>query len=115
MNIKEDLKKLIIDSLALEEIIPDDIKDDEPLFEEGLGLDSIDALELGMAIKRKYNISLESNKEENRKTFYSRINGLKIYKRTNFWRIKKYSYRRIGNCRTGYQTGSKSFWGFGFR
>lgn len=71
MDIKVELKKLIIDSLALEEITPDDIKDDEPLFNEGLGLDSIDALELGMAIKRKYNISLESNKEENQKIFYS--------------------------------------------
>ena len=71
MDIKVELKKLIIDSLALEEITPDDINDDEPLFNEGLGLDSIDALELGMAIKRKYNISLESNKEENQKIFYS--------------------------------------------
>jgi len=71
MELKEELKKLIIESLALEEIAPSDIKDDEPLFGEGLGLDSIDALELGMALKRKYNITLESNKEENKKHFYS--------------------------------------------
>ena len=71
MSIKEDIKKLIIESLALEEITPEDIKDDEPLFNEGLGLDSIDALELGMAIKRKYNISLEEDKDVNKKYFYS--------------------------------------------
>ena len=62
MELREELKQLIIDSLALEEITPSDIKDDEPLFNEGLGLDSIDALELGMALKRKYDITLESNK-----------------------------------------------------
>ncbi len=71
MSIKEDIKKLIIESLALEEITPEDIKDDEPLFNEGLGLDSIDALELGMAIKRKYNISMEEDKDVNKKYFYS--------------------------------------------
>ena len=65
MELREELKQLIIESLALEEITPSDIKDDEPLFNEGLGLDSIDALELGMALKRKYDITLESNKEEN--------------------------------------------------
>ena len=67
MELREELKQLIIESLALEEITPSDIKDDEPLFNEGLGLDSIDALELGMALKRKYDITLESNKEENQK------------------------------------------------
>lgn len=71
MDIKEELKNLIIESLSLEDITPSDIQDDEPLFNEGLGLDSIDALELGMAIKRKYNITMESNKEENKKYFYS--------------------------------------------
>ena len=71
MNRKEEIKKLIIESLALEEITPEDIKDDEPLFSEGLGLDSIDALELGMAIKRKYNISMEEDKDVNKKYFYS--------------------------------------------
>lgn len=71
MDIKNELKNLIITSLALEEISAEDIKDDEPLFGEGLGLDSIDALELGMALKKKYNITLDSNREENKKYFYS--------------------------------------------
>lgn len=74
-DLKTELKKLIIESLELEEISPEDISDDEPLFVDGLGLDSIDALELGMALKRKYNITLGTNKEENKKYFYS-INTL---------------------------------------
>ena len=75
MSLKEELKELIIDTLELEEISPDDISDEEPLFVDGLGLDSIDALELGMALKRKYNIDMSSNKEGNKKYFYS-INTL---------------------------------------
>lgn len=75
MDIKTELKNLIITSLALEEINAEDIKDDEPLFGEGLGLDSIDALELGMALKKKYNITLDSDRDENKKYFYS-INTL---------------------------------------
>ena len=71
MDIKDELKTLIIESLALDGVNPEDIKNDEALFGEGLGLDSIDALELGMAIKRKYNITMESNKEENKAYFYS--------------------------------------------
>ncbi len=71
MDIKNELKTLIIKSLELDGVSPEDIKDNEPLFGEGLGLDSIDALELGMAIKRKYNITMSSNKEENKKYFYS--------------------------------------------
>ncbi len=71
MDIEKDLKTLIIETLELEEITPDDIKNEEPLFGEGLGLDSIDALELGMALKRKYNITLSTDKEQNKKFFYS--------------------------------------------
>ena len=71
MDLEQQIKVMIIDSLELEEILPEDIADDEPLFNDGLGLDSIDALELGMALKRKFNIELSKNKEENRKYFYS--------------------------------------------
>ncbi len=71
MSLELEIKKLIIESLDLEDISVDDIKDEEALFGEGLGLDSIDALELGMAIKRHFNIKLSSNKEENKKYFYS--------------------------------------------
>ena len=71
MMLEEEIKKIIINSLELEDITVDDIVDEEPLFGDGLGLDSIDALELGMALKKKFNIILSSNKEENKKYFYS--------------------------------------------
>ena len=71
MSLELEIKKLIISSLDLEDITPDDIDDNEALFGEGLGLDSIDALELGMALKRHFNLKLSSNKEENKKHFYS--------------------------------------------
>ena len=71
MELKEELKNLIISTLELDEILPEDIADDEPLFIEGLGLDSIDALELGMALKKKYNIVMSTNKEENKQHFTS--------------------------------------------
>ena len=66
MCLENEIKTLIIESLELEDITVDDIKDDEPLFISGLGLDSIDALELGMALKKKYNVDLSDNKEENK-------------------------------------------------
>lgn len=71
MSIENELKKLIIKSLELEDITVDDIEDEAPLFIEGLGLDSIDALELGMALKKKYNLKMSADKEQNKKYFYS--------------------------------------------
>ena len=65
------IKQLIIDSLDLEDITVEDIPDDEPLFGEGLGLDSIDALELGMALKKEFNLKYDKDKDENKKHFYS--------------------------------------------
>lgn len=82
MNLQEDIKKLIISSLELEDITPSDIEDDAPLFNEGLGLDSIDALELGMALKRKYGVKLSSDKELNKKYFYS-VNTLAEFIKEN--------------------------------
>ena len=71
MELSKQIKQLIISCLELDDITPDDIKDDEPLFNEGLGLDSIDALELGMALKKEFEINFSKNKEENKKYFYS--------------------------------------------
>lgn len=71
MCLEKEIKTLIIDALELEDITIDDIKDEEPLFISGLGLDSIDALELGMALKKKYSIDLSENKEDNKRYFYS--------------------------------------------
>lgn len=66
-----EVKKLIIESLNLEDIKPEDIDASAPLFGEGLGLDSIDALELAMAIKKKYGISTKTDDERNHAIFRS--------------------------------------------
>ncbi|MDY6010620.1 MAG: phosphopantetheine-binding protein [Duodenibacillus sp.] len=67
--LETELKALIIESLELEDISIDDIDSTAPLFVEGLGLDSIDALELGLALKKKYGITLSSENEDNKKHF----------------------------------------------
>lgn len=71
MKLEEQIKNLIINSLELEDISIDDISDDEPLFGDGLGLDSIDALEIGMALKKEFNLTLGKDKDTNKKYFYS--------------------------------------------
>jgi acyl carrier protein len=70
-SLENELKQLIIDSLALEDIGIDDIDTKEPLFNEGLGLDSIDALELGLAIRKKYNVRIDAEKDDVVKIFAS--------------------------------------------
>lgn len=63
----QELKRFIIETMNLEDIAPEDIGDDALLFaEDGLGLDSIDALELVLALKKKYGIVLEANDEKSR-------------------------------------------------
>ena len=57
--LKLDLKNLIIDTLSLEDVTTADIGDNDPLFGDGLGLDSIDALEIGVAIKKTYGVELK--------------------------------------------------------
>ena len=71
MGLEQQIKEIIIKSLELEDISIEDIQDEEPLFNEGLGLDSIDALELGMALKKEFDITLSKDKNENKKHFYS--------------------------------------------
>ena len=68
-TLKHEIKQLIITSLALEDITAADIGDDMELFGDGLGLDSIDALELGIALRKKYNLQLESGNAGNREHF----------------------------------------------
>jgi len=58
-TLKSKLKLLIIKTLRLEDVKPDSIKDEDPLFGEGLGLDSIDALELVVAIEKHYGVLIE--------------------------------------------------------
>lgn len=69
--LEQELKQLIIDTLDLEDISVDDIVSDEPLFLDGLGLDSIDALELGLALQKTYGVKLDSDSEETRQHFAS--------------------------------------------
>jgi len=71
----KDVKQLIIETLELEDIEPADIADNEALFVDGLGLDSIDALELGVAIKKAYNVKIDGDSDDSKKHFYS-VNSL---------------------------------------
>ncbi|MBV8634951.1 MAG: acyl carrier protein [Burkholderiaceae bacterium] len=69
--LEQEVKELIIDVLQLEDITPTDIETDAPLFVEGLGLDSIDALELGVALQKRYGITLSADSAETRQHFAS--------------------------------------------
>lgn len=77
-ELKEQIKEVIIDSLDLEDVKAEDIVDSEPLFGEGLGLDSIDALELGVALKKKFGVKFSSESSDNKKNFAS-VNALAEY------------------------------------
>ncbi|MDO9161490.1 MAG: phosphopantetheine-binding protein [Methylococcaceae bacterium] len=70
-TMENELKQLIIDALDLEDISIADIDSQAPLFNDGLGLDSIDALELGLAIRKKYNVKIDAEKEDVVKIFSS--------------------------------------------
>tara|TARA_R110000868_G_scaffold61059_4_gene185721 strand:+ start:17196 stop:17456 length:261 start_codon:yes stop_codon:yes gene_type:complete len=70
-DLAEELKKLLIETLDLEEIGPEDIETEAPLFGDGLGLDSIDALELGVAIQKRYDIKIDTTSEDIGKWFHS--------------------------------------------
>lgn len=70
LELENTIKQVIIDTLNLEDYSVNDIKSQEPLFGEGLGLDSIDSLELGIAIKKKFNLKLDVD-EDIKENFYS--------------------------------------------
>jgi acyl carrier protein len=57
-SLRAELKKLVVDALKLDDVRAEDIEDKAPLFGEGLGLDSIDALELAVAVERRYKVSI---------------------------------------------------------
>ncbi|MGZ4960113.1 MAG: phosphopantetheine-binding protein [Methylomonas sp.] len=65
------LKTMLIEGLRLEDIMPDDISPDAALFEGGLGLDSIDALEIGVMLDRQYGVKITSGDERNQQIFAS--------------------------------------------
>lgn len=76
-SLKEQLKAQIIEALNLEEMQPADIQDDQPLFGEGLGLDSIDALELIVLLDKQYGIKLSNPKEG--KAIFQSIDSMAEY------------------------------------
>ncbi len=70
-DLEMDMKRLIVESLMLDNVKPEEIDSAAPLFGSGLGLDSIDALELAMAIERRYGVKLRADDEGNRAIFAS--------------------------------------------
>jgi acyl carrier protein len=70
-ELEREIKVLIVTTLSLEDIAADDIDSTAPLFNEGLGLDSIDALELGLALQKRYGLTLSVDSEETRRHFAS--------------------------------------------
>lgn len=73
-----ELKMLVIESLGLEDMTPADIASDAPLFGDGLGLDSVDALELGLAVQKRYGITIDPETRNMRDHFTS-INSLAAF------------------------------------
>jgi len=77
-DLERDIKALIIDALKLEDIQPDDIDSQEMLFGTGLGLDSIDALELGIALRKHYGLRIETITAEV-KAHFSSVRSLALF------------------------------------
>lgn len=70
-QLEEDIKRLIVDALMLDDVEPEKIDPEAPLFGDGLGLDSIDALELAIAIDRRFGVKIRAEDESTREIFAS--------------------------------------------
>jgi acyl carrier protein len=70
-----DIKKLIVEVLDLEDLKPEDIDDKQALFGGGLGLDSIDALELGVALRKRYQVQIDAD-DPHVKRYFRNVSGL---------------------------------------
>ena len=68
---EREMAQLLVESLNLEDVAAAEIDPDAPLFNAGLGLDSIDALELSLAISKRYGVQLRSDNDGNRRVFAS--------------------------------------------
>lgn len=77
MDTKEKLKKILVEDLNLEELTPEEIQDDAPLFGEGLGLDSLDAVELVVLVQKHFGLEIK-DMQEGRAAFQS-VNALAAY------------------------------------
>lgn len=78
VELRSEVASMIVEALVLDDVTPDEIVPDEALFGDGLGLDSIDALEIAFAIAQKYGIKLRSGDEQNAELFAS-LNALTKY------------------------------------
>jgi acyl carrier protein len=70
-ELEHEIKKIIIDALMLEDTAPEDIETDAALFDSGLGLDSIDALEIAIALEGRFGVTVEDDPEKNQQIFAS--------------------------------------------
>jgi acyl carrier protein len=77
-DFEKEVAELIVESLNLEDVEPSEIEPEEPLFGEGLALDSIDALELALAITQKYSVQLKAD-DANIKEVFSSLRSLSAY------------------------------------
>jgi acyl carrier protein len=77
-DLEREIKELIVESLKLEGVTPESIDAAAPLFGDGLGLDSIDALELAMALRKRFGVKFEASNAANRETFGS-VRNLAAY------------------------------------
>ncbi|MDR2744223.1 MAG: phosphopantetheine-binding protein [Desulfovibrio sp.] len=77
MDVRDELKRAIVKELGLQDVTPEDIVDDAPLFGEGLGLDSLDAIELVVLVKKCFDVDLEDS-EDAKQTFAS-VDALAAY------------------------------------
>ncbi len=77
-NLQLEIKQLIIDALGLEDMTTDDIDADATLFGDGLGLDSVDALELGLALQKRFGIKIDAEAKDTREHF-ANVNRLAAF------------------------------------
>lgn len=68
-ELENEIRQVILDSVEVDGLTAEDLPSDSPLFGEGVGLDSIDALEIGAALRKKYSVKFKANSEENREHF----------------------------------------------
>ncbi|SDF17217.1 MULTISPECIES: phosphopantetheine-binding protein [Rhodanobacteraceae] len=81
-DLERDIARLIIETLALDHLTVNDIAADQPLFGQGLGLDSVDALELALALQTRYGLKIASDSRDARRHFET-VHNLALYVKAN--------------------------------